>query len=159
MTPLFATDFLTDAQMKEHTAKTIAHFDAHFASKFSHPYIDRLPPTQQGTATTRLKAAWKRVYPILSKQHFDNITSDILEEELLGDTHYANLTAELMARVHFHLLDAGIEVAKIKNGMRVKTQTATPAVKAHVMKLIMDENLLSTTNEADTKLKIYQSIV
>ena len=142
------------------TQETIRYYDEKFKQEAQrvHPLLEAIHPDEKKHFIHRINSAWRRVESFMSWEQFVNISSIYLEMELYGDSEVENLTDNILAYVHFLLEEAGVEVTKIRNGMRVKAQNATPEVRETVMKLIINERLLDNPSKEDIKLQIFNTI-
>lgn len=157
MTP---EDLYWQDELEAMTRETISFYDAKYQqeAELIHPILAVTHPDERKYMAHRINAAWSRVSEFIGWKQFVDITNLYLEAELLGTMEISNLTDNVMAYVHFSLEDYGIEVAKIRNGMRIKAQSAVREIRDKVINMAIKENLLAMADKEDIKLKIYLTI-
>jgi hypothetical protein len=154
MTP---EDLYWEDEMNAITQETISYYQQQ--KEVIHPLLQAVHPMDRKHMAHRINSAWSRVESFMGWEQFVKISSIYLEAEMNGDTEPDNLTENILAFVHFELEEIGVEVAKLRNGMRVKAQQATRDIRDKVMDMAIKENILEMESKEDIKLKIYHTIV
>jgi nicotinic acid mononucleotide adenylyltransferase len=159
MTP---EDMYWENEMKAITNQTIEHFEQKFkrADEKIHPMLAMVTGDAKMVMAHRIQSAWKRVQEFITWEQFVSISSIFLETELLNeDMEAENLTDNILAFIHFELEDIGVEVTKIRNGMRVATTKSVKDIRDKVMDMIINHKLLDIPTKENIKLTIFTSLV
>jgi hypothetical protein len=150
-----------NATLEELTAETKSFYEQKFKreTKRTHPMLDMVIGEDKKVMGNRIQSSWKRVKAFTTWENFIEISTLFLEPELMGDSEVFNLTENIMMLVDSTLEDLGIEVSKLRNGMKVKTQQAERPVRDKVMEMIIQDRILDIPNKEDIKLKLYFTLV
>jgi hypothetical protein len=158
MTP---EDLWWQDELSAMTQETIQFYEEKFAKaeEMVHPMLEMVEGEQKKIMAHRIQSAWRRVQEFINWEQFISISSIFLEMELAETVEVDNLTDNILAYIHFELDELGVEVDKIRNGMRVGSKRATEGIRKKVMDLIVNHELLNIPTKADIKLSLYTTLV